>query len=105
LTGISNPGLSASFTYDSFGRRTGKTIAVATTNCVYDGLNPVQEKSGSTVTANLITDLGIDEFFTRTDGVGSRALLTDDLGSTVAVGNGTGSLVMDGLPRVLWTRR
>ncbi|MDH5641088.1 MAG: RHS repeat-associated core domain-containing protein, partial [Nitrospira sp.] len=59
----------------------------------YDGLNPVQEKSGSTVTANLLTGLGIDEFFTRTDGAGARALLTDALGSTVALGDGTGSLV------------
>ncbi|MDH5642473.1 MAG: RHS repeat-associated core domain-containing protein, partial [Nitrospira sp.] len=93
LTGISNPGFSATFSYDSFGRRTGKTISGTTTNFVYDGLNPVQEKSGSTVTANLLTGLGIDEFFTRTNGVGSRALLTDALGSTVALGDGTGSLV------------
>ena len=92
LTGISNPGFSASFTYDGFGRRTGKTIAGATTNFVYDGLNPVQEKSGSTVTANLLTGLGIDEFFTRTDGVGTRALLTDALGSTLALADNTGTL-------------
>jgi RHS repeat-associated protein len=59
---------------------------------VYDGLNPVQEKNGGTVTANLLTGLGIDEFFTRTDGVGSRALLTDALGSTVALGDNTGTL-------------
>ncbi|MDH5640117.1 MAG: DUF2778 domain-containing protein [Nitrospira sp.] len=93
LTAISNPGFSASFTYDSFGRRTGKTVGGVATNFVYDGLNPVQEKSGSTVTANLLTGLGIDEFFTRTDGVGARALLTDALGSTIALGDGTGSLV------------
>jgi RHS repeat-associated protein len=92
LTGISGPGLTASFTYDSFGRRTGKTINGTTTNFVYDGLNPVQEKSGATVTANLLTGLGIDEFFTRTDGVGVRALLPDALGSTVALGDGTGTL-------------
>jgi YD repeat-containing protein len=69
LTAISGPGLTGSFTYDSFGRRTGKTINATTTNFVYDGLNPVQEKNGVTVTANLLTGLGIDEFFTRTDGV------------------------------------
>ena len=73
--------------YDSFGRRTGKTINSTTTNFVYDGLNSVQEKNGSTDTANLLTGLGIDEFFTRTDGVGARALLTDALGSTVALGD------------------
>ena len=92
LTAMSGPGLTASFTYDSFGRRTGKTINSVTTNFVYDGLNPVQEKDGSTVTANLLTGLGIDEFFTRTDGVGVRAFLPDALGSTIALGDNTGTL-------------
>lgn len=92
LTGISKTGLTASFTYDSFGRRTGKTINGTTTNFVYDGLNPVQEKNGTTVTANLLTGLEIDEFFTRTDGAGSRALLPDALSSTVALGDGSGTL-------------
>ena len=92
LTAISGPGLTGSFTYDSFGRRTGKTINATTTNFVYDGLNTVQEKAGATVTANLLTGLGIDEFLTRTDGVGVRALLPDALGSTVALGDGTGTL-------------
>jgi len=92
LTGISNSGFTASFTYDSFGRRTGKTVQGTTTNFVYDGVNPVQEKNGGTVTANLLTGLGIDEFFTRTDGVGVRSLLPDALGSTVALGDGTGTL-------------
>jgi RHS repeat-associated protein len=92
LTGISNLGFAATFAYDSFGRRTGKTINATTTNFVYDGLNPVQEKAGATVTANLLTGLGIDEFFTRTDSVGVRSLLPDVLGSTVALGDGTGTL-------------
>lgn len=90
--GISVTGFSASFTYDSFGRRTGKTINGTTTDFVYDGLNPVQEKNGGTVTANLLTGLGIDEFLTRTDGSGASALLTDALGSTVALGDNTGTL-------------
>lgn len=92
LTGISTTGSAASFSYDSFGRRTGKTVQGVTTNFVYDGLNPVQEKAGATVTANLVTGLGIDELFTGTDGVGVRALLSDALGSTVALGDSTGTL-------------
>ncbi len=92
LTGISTTGFTASFSYDSFGRRTGKTVQGVVTNYVYDGLNPVQEKAGAVVTANLLTGLGIDEFFTRTDGVGSRTLLPDALGSTVALGDSTGTL-------------
>ena len=92
LTGITATGFAASYTYDSFGRRTGKTVQGTTTNFVYDGLNPVQEKNGGTVTANLLTGLGIDEFFQRTDGVGSSALLPDALGSTIALGDNTGTL-------------
>lgn len=92
LAGIANTGFSASFSYDSLGRRTGKTIQGTTTNFVYDGLNPVQERAGATVTANLLTGLGIDEFLTRTDGAGTRGLLTDALGSTVALGDGTGTI-------------
>ncbi|OQW36992.1 MAG: hypothetical protein A4E19_14760 [Nitrospira sp. SG-bin1] len=92
LTGISRTGLTASFSYDSFSRRTGRTVNGTVTNFVYDGLNPVQEKNGATVTANLLTGLGIDEFFTRADGVGVRSLLPDALGSTVALGDGTGVL-------------
>lgn len=45
----------ASFQYDPFGRRVGNTVLGATTNYAYDGVNPVQESSGGTVTANLLT--------------------------------------------------
>lgn len=92
LTSISKTGFTASFTYDSFGRRAGRTVNGTVTNYVYDGLNPVQEKNGAMVTANLLIGLGIDEFFTRTDGVGVRALLPDALGSTVALGDSIGTL-------------
>jgi len=44
------------------------------------------------VTANLLPGLGIDEFFTRTDGVGARSLVADALGSPVALGDSTGTL-------------
>ena len=92
LTGISAPGFAASFQYDALGRRIGKTVQGVTTNFLYDGLNPVQEKNGNTVTANLLTGLGIDEFFTRTDGAGAKSLLHDGLGSTMALDDGTGTL-------------
>lgn len=65
LTGLTSPGFSESFTYDALGRRTGKTVQGATTKFVYDGLNPVQEMSGATVTANMLTGVGIDQVFTR----------------------------------------
>jgi RHS repeat-associated protein len=82
-----------SFQYDPFGRRTAKAILGTTTNYLYDGLNPMQELSGSTVTANLLTGLGVDERFTRTDSSGTADFLTDVLGSTLALTNSSGSSV------------
>jgi RHS repeat-associated protein len=79
------------FQYDGYGRRTGKSISGTTTNYLYDGANSVQELSGSTVTANLLTGLGVDERFTRTDSSGAVNFLTDALGSTLAVTNSSGS--------------
>jgi RHS repeat-associated protein len=80
-----------SFQYDPFGRRVAKTIIGTTTNYLYDGANPVQELSGSTVTANLLTGLGIDERFTRTDSSGTANFLTDALGSTLVLTNSSAS--------------
>jgi hypothetical protein len=77
------------FQYDPFGRRLAKMISSTTTNYPYDGINPVQEPSGSTVTANLLTGLGVDERFTRTDSSTTSNFLTDALGSTLALAGGS----------------
>jgi RHS repeat-associated protein len=73
---------SSSFAYDSFGRRTQNA---AGTGFLYDGVNSVQELSGSTVTANLLGGPWVDEVFTRTDSAGARDFLLDALGSTEAL--------------------
>lgn len=80
---VSADGNGATFNYDLFGRRVGKTILSANTNFLYDGINQVQELNGSTVTANLLTG-GTDERFMRTDASGTSLYLTDVLGSTAA---------------------
>ena len=59
---------------------------------LYDGVNAVQELSGSTVTANLLTGLGVDEIFTRTDSAGARYFLPDALGSTLALTDSNGAV-------------
>jgi RHS repeat-associated protein len=79
-----------SFQYDGYGRRTGKTISGYTTNYLYDGANIVQELSGTTPTANLLSG-GIDEVFTRTDANGTANFLRDALGSTVALTDNGGT--------------
>ncbi len=92
LSAISG-GVTASFVYDALGRRMSKTVGAASTQFLYDGLNPVQElyPSGSVI-ANLLTGLRIDEFFQRTDSNGARSFLTDNLGSTLALSDSTGAL-------------
>jgi len=51
----------------------------------------VQELSGGgAILANLLTGLGIDEYFTRTDGSGRRSLLGDALGSILALTDDAG---------------
>jgi RHS repeat-associated protein len=87
LVGISGPIVSASFVYDGLGRREAKTINGSLTEFLYDGVNPVQETSGTTILANILPGLGIDEFLSRADivtGVTSN-FLADELGSPVAV--------------------
>lgn len=80
----------ASFAYDGFGRRISKTMQGSNTSFVYDGVNPVQELSGGTVTANILSGM-TDERFQRTDGSGSLIYLADDMDSTVALTSTTGA--------------
>jgi RHS repeat-associated protein len=91
LASLTGP-TSGSFAYDGLGRRRSKTISGTTTQFLYDGLNPVQELSSGTPTANLLTGLAVDELFTRTDGAGVRNYLTDALASSVALADGSGTI-------------
>jgi RHS repeat-associated protein len=77
------------YSYDSLGRRTQNGAGIS---FLYDRFNPVQELAGSTVTANLLTGLGADETFSRTDSAGSRSFLIDGLGSTRALTDAAGAL-------------
>lgn len=77
-----------SLSYDAFGRRIQNLQG---TSFVYDGLNPVQELSGGTVTANLLAG-GIDEIFSRTDSSGALTQLKDALGNTVALADVSGAI-------------
>jgi RHS repeat-associated protein len=84
---------SASFSYDGLGRRLSKTVGGATTKFLYDGANIVQEQNSSNIaTANLLTGLGIDQSFSRTDSAGERSFLTDVLGSTLALADTSGAI-------------
>jgi RHS repeat-associated protein len=79
-----------SFTYDAFGRRQKKTLGATVTSYLYDGANSVQELTGATPTANMLTGLGVDEVFRRTESAATRTFLSDALGSTVALADTAG---------------
>jgi RHS repeat-associated protein len=85
---------SSSFTYDALGRRLGKTNSGATTKYLYDGVNIVQEQNASNAaTASLLTGLGIDQTFSRqVVGGTTSSLLTDAVGSAIALADSTGAI-------------
>lgn len=78
----------ANFQYDAFGRRTENA---AGDGMLYDGVNAVQELSGTTPVVNRLTG-GVDEFFGRTDSGGTTFPLTDALGSTIALTDSSGTI-------------
>ncbi|MBA3241725.1 MAG: Ig-like domain-containing protein [Acidobacteria bacterium] len=84
-------GTTASFSYDAFGGRTGRTTNGQTTSYLYDGANAVQELSGSTPVANMLAG-GVDEVFSRADGAGAKTLLADGLGSTLGLLDSSGAV-------------
>lgn len=84
---------SATFAYDGIGRRRTKTIGGASTRFLYDGLDAVQEQTGGGApSANILAGLELDEWFTRSDAGGTRALLADVLRSTLALADEAGTV-------------
>lgn len=76
--------VTASFTYDAFGRRINKTAGGGATEYLYDGVNAVQEKAGGAVSANMLAG-GVDEVFSRTTSAGTQSIISDGQGSTLAL--------------------
>ncbi|MGH8237216.1 MAG: RHS repeat-associated core domain-containing protein, partial [Steroidobacteraceae bacterium] len=74
---VSTSGGTSTFAYDARGRRTGRTVAGATTSYLNDGLNPV------TVDDELIVSgPTLDEFYAGVSPSGTSSYLTDALGNT-----------------------
>ncbi len=84
-------GTTASFVYDPFGRQAQSTIDGTPTANLYDGTSLVQELSGTTPTANFLSD-GLGDELQTTTSSGASSYLTDVLGSTVALANSSGQL-------------
>ncbi|HEX7956913.1 MAG TPA: RHS repeat-associated core domain-containing protein, partial [Pyrinomonadaceae bacterium] len=80
----------ATFVYDAFGRRVSKTTGGQTTEYLYDGANVVQEKVGGAPSVNMLMG-GIDEVFSRTTSAGTQSLVSDGLGTTLALLDAAGA--------------
>ena len=91
LTAIAGPN-SASFAYDPRVGAHRRRSIVRSTQFLYDGLNPVQELQSGAPGANMLTGLGIDEYFQRSDCSGPRDYLSDILRSTLALTDSSGTI-------------
>lgn len=91
LASITGPGLSASFQYDAFGRRSSRTLNGSTTDFLYNGSAVVQESASGTPIATMLTGSS-DELLTRTDASGTSSYLPDGLCSTLALIDSAGVL-------------
>jgi len=81
-----------SFAYDALGRRVSKAVGGSTpTQYLYDGYNAIQETQGAAVNP-ILTGLGIDERFARNDVSGRTYFMTDMLGSTIGLTDGSGAI-------------
>jgi len=89
LIGISGS-TNSTFSYDALDRRLAKTINGATTTYLYDGADVVTE-AGAT-NASYLSTLSIDEPLARQTPSGNEYYHTDDLGSTVALSDDSGSV-------------
>ena len=67
----------------------------AQTDFLYDRATPVQELSGGMPIENMLTGLGIDEYFVRSDSVSSQTILPDGLGSTLALTDTNGTVATE----------
>ena len=93
LTGISGV---ATYLYDAEGRRIKTTPTTGSAaSVVYDDVDVVQEQLAGVASANLLNGPGIDEHLTRTTtgtGAATSTLLTDALGSSVALASSAGTI-------------
>jgi len=81
----------ARFTYDALGRRAEKQANGVVTSYLYDGFNFIRETTG-TNRSYLITGLSVDEVYARTAGDAEEVMLTDALGSVIALADSDGEM-------------
>jgi len=91
LAGIAG-GSPGAFGYDALGRRISATLSGQTSQYVYDGLNPVQRLRSGNPVADMLDGPSLNQTFAVTSGGTTSSVLTDAIGSTVALAEGTGGV-------------
>jgi YD repeat-containing protein len=86
LVSMSGPNFTASFTYDTLGRRTGKTVNGQTKTYLYDGSDLIS-KTGADYTFGP----GIDQPLERKSGQ-NEYYLSDALGSVIGLADSNGAI-------------
>jgi RHS repeat-associated protein len=82
-----------SYSYDALGRRASRTAGGATTNFLYDGMDVVLDRTGSS-SVDYLNGTGVDEKLRQiSSGGGNLYSLRDHLGSTVALTDSIGSVL------------
>lgn len=92
LKQVSKTGLAASFGYDPLGDRSARTVNGTTTGFLNDGANPAAELDSSNAATSSLLSGGVDEWFARTKAGTTDTVLTDVLGSPIALGSADGTL-------------
>ncbi|WP_368666424.1 RHS repeat-associated core domain-containing protein [Corallococcus sp. AB038B] len=82
----------AAFLYEPTGRRSRKTVSGTVEDYLYSGDNFIQVQSLAG-TRNLLTGLEMDEVYSQTTSAGTHDFLSDVMGSTVALVDGSSTLV------------
>ncbi|MGZ3145194.1 RHS repeat-associated core domain-containing protein [Lentzea chajnantorensis] len=92
LTGTSRSGLTSTNVYGPTGVRDTRTVGSATTRFVYDGANAAAElDAAGTLSAGLLA-MGTDKWAGRAKAGITDSVLTDGLGSPLALGRADGTL-------------
>jgi RHS repeat-associated protein len=77
---------SASFAYDSLGRRSARTVDGTSTSYLHDGLNPVLVNGGF-----MLDGPGLDEIYAEVSASATTSRVSDALGSTRLLTDGSGA--------------
>jgi RHS repeat-associated protein len=90
LANVSDGSSTWNHAYDAVGNRIGLDDGTHSNEYLFDAANPIIEYVDGTVTATLLDGSGLDVHHTRTTGGAETSYLTDLLGSTIGLVDGSG---------------